>query len=551
MSKSVVSKVWSALYTHTDGSVGSAPSPPPPTGASFPLTAAIANGGNSSGQQWLPPTPYSSQVTGKIMSSGGYFQESTFSTCLAWAGRFDYWILGDNWEQADSGSTYDRGLMVDAAQQVMNVAGFTPCHVWQYDIYEGVFLTAVQPYNSFFPTVDSKKWLLYAAANQSGSPVPDQYGGGEYSTNWAVAYPGTVNGVAADQQISPGRTTATYDGNPEDLMQYSAAYFIELHIARHTAFTGSVCGTIAASGYTDSRWYPTLSSGSNNDANKAPNLAGFFEDNLYLYPQTSGFYDLANNYPQYVTNSPVIPWFARGAQHFHNRTQLILAECYPSRTYQRAGNIAHFPYVYLANTSTFTTLLAGLYGYLDGGLIEEMIVSGSGFDNGYGTAASIAAVQAIVNFASGPKAIIVHGVPTSSTDYATGRYTLGVALMARALTCLSIAGNYQIQAAMYLDEFGGNPGTNVPKNWLGAPVGSPPTAAAVSGVWITEYANGVALLNPTGNGSKTITLAQINSYLGRTGTLSYIQGVQAPTINPGGTFSSATIAARDGLLLLK
>lgn len=550
MSKDVAAKAWTTLFTWSNGSVSSAPQPSPPSGVSFPLTAALANGGDASGQQWLPPVPYSGQVSGKIISSGGYFQESTYSTSLAWAGRFDIFLLGDGWEGADSGGTYDRGMMVDAIQQMMNVTGYTPCRVWQYNIYENALLTASAPYNSYYPTVASKKWLLYAAANQTGSPVSTGIGS-YYSTNWSVAYPGTVNGVTADQQISPGRTTAAYDGNPEDLMQYAAAYFIELTVARHSSFTGVVCGTIPASGYTDPRWYPTLSTGNNDDANKAPNLDAIFLDNLFLVPQHAGYYDLANNYGTYNFTSPVIPWFARGAQHFMNRYQQILAACYPARRYHRIGNIAHFPYVYQANPSTFAALIAGLSGYLDGGLIEGLIVNGSGFDNGYGTAATIAAVQAIVDFCSGPKLPVVHASPTNLTDYQTARYALGVAHMARAPCCLTAAGSYQVENAMYPDEYGGNPGTDVPKGWLGAPVGTRPTAPAVNGMWVAEYAHGVVILNPTGNNAQTVTLSQINAYLGETLSLAFILGVQVPSINTGASFSSATISARDALFLRK
>jgi hypothetical protein len=511
---------------------------------------AMCTSGDASGSQSLPPVPYTGQVSGKVMSSAGYFQESTYSNPIPWCGRFDVCLINLNWEQSDSGGTHDRGLLVDAIQQIMHVGTNNPTEVWQYHIYEYVAKANGAPYNSYYPTVQSEKWMLYGASNQSGTPVTDSYSSSQYSANWAVAYPGTVNGVAADQLISPGRTVAQYDGQPEDLLQYAAAYFIEETVARHTPFTGVVCGTIPASAYSDSRWYPTLTTGANHDAMKAPNIGAICTDNLFCIPQTAGYYDLANSYAADDYGSAVTPWFARGAQHFKERSQQILAACYPGRTYHNVGNIGQFLKTYLNNPSQFSTRMAGLAGYLDGGLLEGTVGASWSCETEYGTALTIEAVQAVMDFCIGPKLVAVHGYPSSSTDYQTGRYTLGIALMARALCCLSVVNSYKISDQMYLDEFGGNPGTNVRKGWLGAALGSRPTAAAVNGVWIARYANGVVLLNPRGNNSQTVTLSQINAYLGASLSLHFIQGVQDTSVNPGGTFSSAVIADHDALLLM-
>lgn len=521
------------------------------TGINFPRTAAVAIDGDASNNQTYPPTPYSNQITGKVISVSGFFAESSYSTILAWLGRFDIVLIGADYEGWDQNSTYDRGLLVDAIRQVTHVTGFNPTEVWQYGMYEERFTNnGNQPYNTLFLTIDAQKWGLYGQPNQGGSPVSDQFGGG-YSTNWAVAWPGTVNGVAADQQISPGRTTAHLDGSAEDLTQYAAAYFVEVLIARHSSLTTVVDGTIAASAYTDPRFYPNLSSGALHDAMKAPNLGAIFSDNLYTYPQTTGYYDLANSYGAYVTNSPTTPWLVRGAQHFKSRTQQLFAQCYPSRTYINVGNIGQWLSEYWNNQSTFTTQskCGGISGYLHGGLFEATIGPTWSFEHTYGTVPTILSYQAVIDFCSAPKKCIIHSYPTNSTDYQTARYGLGICLMADGYYAASIAGNYNGANAMWMDEFGGNPGTNVGKGWLGQRVGSRPSAAGINGCWIADFQHGTCVLNPKGNGIQTITNTQINNFLGTSYTFSFIEGIQVPSINTGATMASVTLQAGDAIIL--
>lgn len=518
----------------------------PSQSGAFPRTAALANGGDQS----YSPVPYSSQVTDRQITSAGFFQESSYSNPVPWLGRFDIALIGGNYEGWDETSTYDRGLLVDAIQQICNVAGFVPASIWQYIDYDDRITnghTLNAPEESFYPTIDNEKWLLYGAPQQAGTPV-ENFAGNGYTTNWAVAWPGTVNGVAADHGISPGRTTSPYDGLSEDFMQGAAAYFCEVYLARHSSFTGVVSGTISASAISDSRYYPNLVGRTLNDAMKAPNLGAFFVDNQFFYPRDAGYYDLANNYVNSAT-SAAAPWLARGHQHFKRRMDTLVSAAYPGRTIYRVGNFGSLLYYWQANGQSFTGLSNALQGYQDGGLLE-LFVSSAGFAHQYGTVTAIKAYQAALDFCSGPKQVALHGVMSSSTDYQTARYTLGITLMGDGF-CVLNNGSYAASDAVWLDEFGGNPGTNTAKGWLGYRVGSRPTAAAVNGIWIAEFDHGVAICNPAGNGLRTITATQINTYLNGSYAYSYIQGVQDPATNPGGTFSQATLADADGLLLLK
>lgn len=78
--------------------------------------------------------------------------------------------------------------------------------------------------------------------------------------------------------------------------------------------------------------------------------------------------------------------------------------------------------------------------------------------------------------------------------------------------------------------------------WLGTAVDGPQTTAWSLGVYRREFANGLVLVNPKGNGSRTVTIGA---------GWKKFSGSQAPSVNNGATVTSVTLADRDGLFLVK
>ena len=549
--KAVNAKDWSGLYSWTDGTSRSYPEP---TGLPFPRTGMLAMSGSGSNyDQTYSPVPYSSQVT--PIGSNGYFSTGgTYpgSHPISWMGRFDICLIGGNWEQWDSNSNYDRGLLVDSIKRVLNVSGFSPTVVWQYHIFEVTQdASNSNPYNTLYPTIQNELWSLWSSANESGSQI--SVSSGKYETNWAVAWPNAVGSVPADQAFSTRRTTAHYDGNAEDLPQYAAAYFIEMTMTRHSQLSTYASGTIPASAYTDPRFYPNLTSGANHDAMKAPNLDAIFTDNCYAYPRYTGYYDLKNSYSANVYNSAAGPWMVRGVQHFHARLEEILALAYPSRQFYKTCNFGDWTDVYAQSPSVFSSMSNGLANTMHGGVLENDIGASYGVESKWDWPTLYNAIIAVKGTCLDPKMVLLSIQCSSSTDYVTARYGMGTTCIAAIYGSPNVNGSYRVDDYFYLDECGGNPGTNVAKGWLGMPVGPDPTGSAVNGLWIRDFTNGVVVLNPkvSGQGTATVTLAQINSYLGASYSLSYIKGVQDSSWNPGGKFSQATLPNRTALFLVK
>jgi hypothetical protein len=61
-------------------------------------------------------------------------------------------------------------------------------------------------------------------------------------------------------------------------------------------------------------------------------------------------------------------------------------------------------------------------------------------------------------------------------------------------------------------------------------------------VWRRDFTNGIALVNPKGNGMQTVQLG---------GTFVKIKGTQDPSVNNGQTVTSVTLQDRDGIILLR
>jgi len=119
----------------------------------------------------------------------------------------------------------------------------------------------------------------------------------------------------------------------------------------------------------------------------------------------------------------------------------------------------------------------------------------------------------------------------SATDYQSFRYGFASCLMDNGYYVFNTSETYGDAPAF--DEYNAN---------LGNAVSSPQTAAWQQGVYRRDFDNGIVLVNPKGNGARTLQLE--TSY-------KRLQGAQAPAVNTGQTVTSVTLQDRDGLILLR
>jgi hypothetical protein len=77
---------------------------------------------------------------------------------------------------------------------------------------------------------------------------------------------------------------------------------------------------------------------------------------------------------------------------------------------------------------------------------------------------------------------------------------------------------------------------------LGNETSPPPASAWQNGVYRRDFENGIALVNPKGNGAQTITLET---------NFQRLSGNQAPAINSGQAVRTLTLQDRDGIILMR
>jgi hypothetical protein len=119
----------------------------------------------------------------------------------------------------------------------------------------------------------------------------------------------------------------------------------------------------------------------------------------------------------------------------------------------------------------------------------------------------------------------------STTDYQSVRYGVASCPMDDGFYAYNdSAGNSDAPA---FDEYNAN---------LGNAISLPQTAAWQHGVYRRDFDNGIALVNPKGNGAQTVQLE--TSY-------KRLLGSQAPGVNNGQTVTSVTLQDRDGIILMK
>jgi len=175
-------------------------------------------------------------------------------------------------------------------------------------------------------------------------------------------------------------------------------------------------------------------------------------------------------------------------------------------------------------------------GLVNGGIMEGIIGFSWSPESWGGFNATLAWYRKTLAATAAPKLVIFQQTGPAN-DYRGMRYGLATALMDDGYyeydQLIAAEGRADYHTVMWFDEYDAQ---------LGQPTSAPPTSPWQNGVYRRDYQNGIALVNPKGNGARTVTLES---------GFKHLLGTQAPSVNNGQAASSVNLADRDGIILLR
>ena len=256
----------------------------------------------------------------------------------------------------------------------------------------------------------------------------------------------------------------------------------------------------------------------------ATNLDGIYFDNFFYQPRVSGDY-LENGSTQSGSAA---------AQLWRNAYADAAAQ------FRAAMGPGHMMWGNVADWGSGS--ISGYNQVLNGGVLEGVVDSSYAYENTSWAKMMSAYATVMQNLApfNGGGPYLIFNQQSSSTDYQGMRYGLTSCLLDNGYYYDS--GNYG--ALPWFDEFTSNLGVAVagPNNPTNGTYSNGGLTVWKQGVWRRDFANGIALVNPKGNGPQTVTLET---------TYKHFSGTQDPSVNNGQSVTSVTLNDRDGVILMR
>jgi hypothetical protein len=250
----------------------------------------------------------------------------------------------------------------------------------------------------------------------------------------------------------------------------------------------------------------------------SPSIDGIYIDNVFAKPRVTGDWnrDGTSDSPSSATTAS---WYRDGYVRFINQLRAQM----PGKL--QTGNVADW--ALSGNT-------IGQYDQqLNGGVLEGMIGYSWAPENWGGWSEMMREYRVIMAALASPKLAIFHA-NGSSTDYQGFRYSFTSCLMDDAYFYFSNNNSYG--DLVWFDEYDAK---------LGQAVSAPPTAAWSNGVYRRDFDNAIVLVNPKGNGARSVVLDQ---------DVRRLSGTQAPGVNSGALVPAGQaiqLADRDGIVLMR
>jgi hypothetical protein len=256
-------------------------------------------------------------------------------------------------------------------------------------------------------------------------------------------------------------------------------------------------------------WYMT------NFVKPNPALNAAFIDNVFVQPVATGDWNIDG-----VSDNPSDPAVGHWLHLGYNAYFKGLRAAMPNVTL--IGNIAGW--------GQGSADITDYKGQLNGGLIEGLVGYSWSPETWGGWQEMMNEYRKAMGALAAPN-LGMFAMIGSPTDYQTLRYGLASCLMDNGYFTFDSSSAYQ--DLPWFDEYNAN---------LGVATSSPSVTAWQKGVYRRDFQNGIALVNPKGNGAQTVTLET---------NYTRINGSQAPGTNNGQTMNTVTLQDRDGIILLR
>lgn len=175
---------------------------------------------------------------------------------------------------------------------------------------------------------------------------------------------------------------------------------------------------------------------------------------------------------------------------------------------------------------------------LDGGFLEHYI-GATWSQETVSWARMMGAYHKVMGLVGAPK-LVIFNMKGNPSNLQTFRYGFASSLMNDAWFDYSddTGGNIYRQEVAWFDEY--DLAGTADSGWLGPAIDPPQTAPWQKGVFRRRFQNGMALVNPKGNGPQAVSVEP---------GYTRFRGTQAPSVNNGEPAVTISLADRDGLLL--
>ena len=246
-----------------------------------------------------------------------------------------------------------------------------------------------------------------------------------------------------------------------------------------------------------------------------PKIDGLFTDNVFYKPRRDGDWDL-NGSTDSQNDATVQQHYRQGYAQF---ADLLRA----SSGKLQLANVADWG-LSISNISEYV-------GKYNGGVWEHFLGRTYSVETYAGWAEMMKNYRKIMAALAAPKYLVCQQEGTRS-DYQAMRYGFASCAMDDGYYAFTDMSD-QNHGVLWFDEYGAK---------LGNATSGPATSAWQSGVYRRNFENGIVLVNPKGNGARTVTLE---------GDFVKIKGTQATSVNNGATVRTVTLQDRDGIVLLR